>query len=306
MPQTHVLASRRAVSTYAGMHIIVGATGHIGSALSRMLLDRGEPVTVVTRSGDKRSEWEKRGARVAVVDVLDVSALRRVLSAGKRAFLLNPPAAPNTDTVAEELKTARAILSALQGASLERIVAQSTYGAQPGEAIGDLGVLYEFEQGLRAQAIPTAIIRGAYYMSNWDMCLDAARSDARLDTLFPADLVLPMVAPADIARVAARLLTAPAPQTGLVFAEGPARYRPLDVAAAFTRALHRQVSVAPTPPEAWVGMLEQAGFSPAAARSMANMSRIVMEQTIALPSDPVRGETTLDSYIRELVSATPR
>ena len=289
--------------SWAGMHIILGATGHIGSALSRLLLDRGEPVTVVTRSEDKRAEWEKRGAQVAVLDVSDVAALQRVLARGKRAFVLNPPAPPSTDTVAEERKSVHAILAALRGAELERIVAESTYGAQPGAAIGDLGVLYELEQGLRAQSIPTAIIRGAYYMSNWDMSLDAARSDGRLDTLFPADLVLPMVAPADIARLAARLLTTPVPQTGLYFAEGPARYSPSDVAAAFARALGRKVEVATTPPEQWVPMLEQVGFSPAAARSMAGMSRIVLEQSVELPNNPVRGDTTLDAYISELVGA---
>lgn len=285
------------------MHIILGATGHIGSALSRLLLERGEPVTVVTRSEDKRAEWEKRGARVAVLDVADVGALQRVLAQGKRAFLLNPPAPPSTDTVAEERKTVQAILAALQGAELECVVAQSTYGAQPGEAIGDLGVLYELEQGLAAQAIPAAIIRGAYYMSNWDMSLDAARSDGRLDTLFPAELVLPMVAPSDVARLAAQLLTAPTPETGLYYAEGPARYSPSDVAAAFARALGRKVEVATTPPESWVPMLEQVGFSPAAARSMAGMSHIVMDQSVELPSNPVRGSTTLDAYISALVGA---
>lgn len=285
------------------MHIILGATGHIGSALSRLLLERGEPVTVVTRSEDKRAEWEKRGARVAVLDVADVGALQRVLAQGKRAFLLNPPAPPSTDTVAEERKTVQAILAALQGAELECVVAQSTYGAQPGEAIGDLGVLYELEQGLAAQAIPAAIIRGAYYMSNWDMSLDAARSDGRLDTLFPAELVLPMVAPPDVARLAAQLLTAPTPETGLYYAEGPARYSPSDVAAAFARALGRKVEVATTPPESWVPMLEQVGFSPAAARSMAGMSHIVMDQSVELPSNPVRGSTTLDAYISALVGA---
>ncbi|MFS2017377.1 NAD-dependent epimerase/dehydratase family protein [Massilia sp. CT11-108] len=32
------------------MHIIIGGTGHVGSATARALLRRGEPVTVVTRN----------------------------------------------------------------------------------------------------------------------------------------------------------------------------------------------------------------------------------------------------------------
>ncbi|TGR60102.1 NmrA family transcriptional regulator, partial [bacterium M00.F.Ca.ET.194.01.1.1] len=93
----------------------------------------------------------------------------------RRAFLLNPPADPATDTDAEEQKTVAAIVTALAGSGLEKVVAESTYGAQPGEGIGDLSVLYGFEQKLKAQTIPASIIRAAYYMSNWDQALETAR-----------------------------------------------------------------------------------------------------------------------------------
>ena len=45
-----------------------------------------------------------------------------------------------------------------------------------------------------------------------------------MHSLYPADFKLPMVAPADIAHVAARLLTEPLAQTGRHYVEGPAHY----------------------------------------------------------------------------------
>lgn len=285
------------------MFIILGGTGHIGSALAQRLLARGEAVTVVTRNPEARADWEARGARVAQVDVRSVDALRRVFAEGKRAFLLNPPAAPDTDTAVEERKTMQAILAALEGSKLEKVVAESTYGAQPGDAIGDLGVLYDFEEGLQAQRIPTAIIRGAYYMSNWDSALTPAREDGLVPTLYPADFTLPMVAPADVAELAARLLTEPADRSGLHFVEGPERYSMMHVAAAFADALHRPVSVASTPQEHWHSTLRGLGFSDAAATSMANMSRITLEQGCELPEQPVRGKTTLAQYVRGLTQS---
>ncbi|MGX9115292.1 hypothetical protein ACWTU6_01150 [Mesorhizobium sp. BHbsci] len=54
---------------------------------------------------------------------------------------------------------------------MRKIVAQSTYGARPGDRCGDLNILYELEQQLRGQPIPASIIRAAYYMSNWDSVL---------------------------------------------------------------------------------------------------------------------------------------
>jgi uncharacterized protein YbjT (DUF2867 family) len=93
--------------------------------------------------------------------------------------------------------------------SLEKIVAESTYGAQPGSQIGDLGVLYEMEQQIAAQSIPFSIIRAAYYMSNWDFSLQSAKHDGVIHTFFPTDFALPMVAPRDIGQLAARLMTEP-------------------------------------------------------------------------------------------------
>jgi len=284
------------------MYIILGGTGHIGSALARILLDRGERVTVVTRREEKRGEWEKSGAEVAVVDVRDTEALRRVFSCGKRAFLLNPPAAPSSDIDVEERRTVQSIVAALDGSGLERVVAQSTYGAQAGRNIGDLGVLYEFEEALHRQPIGTAIIRGAYYMSNWDMSLETARTDGRVNTFFPGAFKLPMVAPHDIAEFAAALLTETTGSVGLHYIEGPERYSASDVAAAFAHALGRTVTVDTVPEGQWMDTLMAVGFSERAAESMATMTRITLNDA-ELPEAPVLGATTLGQYIEAVVNS---
>ncbi|MEZ0276660.1 MAG: NAD(P)H-binding protein, partial [Roseimicrobium sp.] len=56
------------------MHIILGGTGRVGSAVVQALLEQHAPVTVVTHSPDARPELEAKGADVAVVDVLDTDA----------------------------------------------------------------------------------------------------------------------------------------------------------------------------------------------------------------------------------------
>jgi uncharacterized protein YbjT (DUF2867 family) len=74
---------------------------------------------------------------------------------------------------------------------LKKIVASSTYGAQPGEHRGELGTLYAYEQALAAQSIPATVLRAAYYMSNWDQALDTAREGTR-QTFFPSNVRIPM------------------------------------------------------------------------------------------------------------------
>jgi uncharacterized protein YbjT (DUF2867 family) len=280
------------------MHIILGGTGHVGSAVARALLDAGEPVTIVSHDPAKGEEWKQRGAKVAIADIHDVDTLRVVFRSGRRAFLLNPPAAPHTDTDAEEKATVAAILSALEGSGLEKLVAESTYGAQPGERCGDLNTLWALERGLAEQPIPYAINRGAYYFSNWAANLDEVRDEGVLRTMFDADFELPMVAPEDLGAHAAALMTDD--RTGIFFVEGPRLYTPQDVANAFAAALDRTVRVETVPRNQWTPAFKAIGFSSPAAESYARMTAATVDD-LEVPDDPVRGAVRLEDYIATLV-----
>lgn len=265
------------------------------------MLDRGEPVTVVTRDSRRAEPFTRRGAAVAVADVRDHDALRAALLRGRYAFLLMPPADPATDTVAEERRMVATIVRAVEGASLEKVVVQSTYGAQPGEGLGDLGVLYELEQAIGAVGVRTSVVRAAYYMSNWDSALETARDEGVVNTFFPPDFALPMVAPVDLGRVAARLLAEEVDHTGVRYVEGPVPYSAADVAHAFAAALGREVRTVATPRSEWVGALQAFGFSPAAAASYARMMAITLDGAYERPEVPERGPTPLAEYVAALV-----
>jgi uncharacterized protein YbjT (DUF2867 family) len=285
------------------MHIILGATGHIGSAVAMTLLDHGEAVTVVTRDARRAEPFTRRGAVVAVGDVHDAEPLRAVLQRGQSTFLLMPPADPSTDTVAEERRTVASIVRAVQGTDMKKVVVQSTYGAQPGEGLGDLGVLYEFERAVVALGMRTSVVRAAYYMSNWDSALATARDEGVVHTFLPIDFSLPMVAPADLGSVAARLLTTEVDHTGVRYVEGPRAYAAADVADAFAQALGRHVRPVETPRSEWVVAFQALGFSPAAAASYARMTAITVDRA-QRPKSPERGHTTLTDYIGALVRET--
>ena len=287
------------------MYVILGATGHVGSELASALLARGDEITVVTRSEHGAARWRARGAHAAVLDVRDVEALRAVFARARRAFVLNPPAEPASDAPREERRTAEAIVAAVRDSGLERVVLQSTYGAQPGEAIGDLAVLYELEQELVGTNVPTSAVRCAYFMSNWDGALESAREEGLVHTLFEPELALPMVAPRDVAALVLRLLTQAELPRPLYYIEGPDRPRVGEVARAFARALGREVALATIPEARWTDALVELGFSPSAAASMAAMSRIVARRAYTLPSDPFRGVTSLESYVHALATSQP-
>lgn len=276
------------------MHIVLGGTGQIGSAVARTLLKRGEPVTVVTRDARRAADLQAAGAEIAVSDIRDARSLREIFRRGSRAFLLSPPAAPGSDTDAEERANVDAIVAALAGSGLEKVVAASTYGAHAGDRCGDLTTLYAFEERLRAQEIPAAIHRGAYYMSNWLRMFDGGR----LTNFLPADLRIPMVAPEDLGEAAANRLITPPADVALRYVEGPERYSPKDVADALSEALNAPIRLDTIPREDWARTLRACGFSEAAADSHARMTAMVVDGGIESPRDPRRGPTSLRTYVR--------
>jgi hypothetical protein len=72
------------------------------------------------------------------------------------------------------------------------------------------------------------------------------------------------------------------------------------VARAFSQALGRPVEVAVTPPAQWEQAFRSLGFSEAAAKSYAAMTRLTLENKEE-PDKPQRGATSLGEYISALV-----
>jgi uncharacterized protein YbjT (DUF2867 family) len=282
------------------MHIILGGTGRVGSAVAQQLLDDGEPVTIVSRNPQKAAALKKKGAEIAIVDVYDTAALHQLFRKGQRLFLLNPPALPSTDTVAEEKKTLYSIVEALKDSGIRKVVAESTYGAHPGDGKGDLNVLYEMEQLLQKMDVSVTVIRAAYYMSNWDGYLDSIKENGQLPAFFPKDFRLPMVAPHDIGQFAGQLMKEPIDNSALYYVEGPRQYTAIDVAAAFGAALKRSVEVVEIPEAGWIEAFKSAGFSQQAAESYAGMTKATIEDESEKPTNSIKGSTTIEEYINEL------
>ena len=111
-----------------------------------------------------------------------------------------------------------------------------------------------------------------------------------------------MVAPKDLGVAAAGRLTSSIADSGIRHVEGPARYSPADVAAAFANALQRPVALAVTPREQWIDAYLRLGFSRSAAESYARMTAVSVDGGFDSPDEAIRGSTSLNAYIRELVA----
>ena len=116
---------------------LAGATGAIGRQLVPMLIAAGHEVTGTTRSGE-RAEWlRSQGARAAVLDALDETAVAAaVTEAAPEAVIhqltsiphrLDPRSIERDFELNDRLRSegTRILLSAARGAVARRIIAQS-------------------------------------------------------------------------------------------------------------------------------------------------------------------------------------
>ncbi len=249
------------------MYAIMGITGRVGGAVAATLLAKGNRIRAIVRSSSKGSSWAKRGAEVAVADSLDTPALARAFRGVAGVFVMTPPEFAPSEGFPESTAIVGAIRSALAEAAPPKIVCLSSIGAQHDHGIGLLRKLHVLERELGQLPMPCTFLRPGWFMENaaWDV--QPARQRGELESfLQPVERPVPMVATADVGRVAAELLLEEWTGRRIVELEGPDRISPKDVAGALGRALGRDVVAKPVAHERWASIFESRGTSWSAPR----------------------------------------
>jgi uncharacterized protein YbjT (DUF2867 family) len=159
----------------------------------------------VVRDERKGSEWKQRGCEVAIADINDAPALAAAFAGTEGVFILVPPSFDPAPGFPEAHAIAASVRAALESTSPPRIVYLSTIGAQaePSNLLTQHGII---ENALLDLPLPITFLRPAWFMENcaWDVV--PARDNGIVPSfLQPLEKPVPMVATADIARVAGKL-----------------------------------------------------------------------------------------------------
>ncbi|WP_426489998.1 NAD(P)H-binding protein [Hymenobacter sp. 102] len=189
-------------------HIVVlGATGHIGTHLTHLLLERGHRVTAVARASQRLSTLEAAGAHLQAGSLEDTDFLTSVLGAADAAFLMLPPNPGAPDNLAYQAAVGESIAAAVRAAGLRQAVNLSSIGADLTAGTGPiLGVHYQ-EQRLNAiENLDVVHLRPAYFMENLLAGIGLIQGMGINGSAARPDVRLPMIATRDIAAYAARVL----------------------------------------------------------------------------------------------------
>ncbi len=242
------------------MFAITGITGNVGGEVARNLLAAKQPVRAVVRDLHKGEHWTQRGCELVGADINDATTLASAFEGAEGVFVLVPPNFDPSPDFREARATAAALRSALDAARPSRVVYLSTIGAQATQS----NLLTQhtiIEQELRRLSIPITFLRPGWFMENciWDVA-PAIRNGVIPSFLQPLDKPVPMVATADIGRVAAEVLQETWTGHRVVELEGPHRVIPNEIAATFTELLGKPVRMEAVPEETWESLFLSQGM----------------------------------------------
>jgi uncharacterized protein YbjT (DUF2867 family) len=242
------------------MFAITGITGKVGGEVARTLLAAGLPVRAVVRDARKGQAWVQRGCEVAEADIGDASALAAAFKGADGVFVMVPPNFDPSPDFAEARAIAAILKTALEDSRPGKVVYLSTVGAQAKQS--NLLTQHSIiEQALWDLPMPLTFLRPAWFMENasWDVA-PARQSGVIPSFLQPLDKPVPMVATADIGRVAAELLQETWTGTKVIELEGSRRVTPNEIAATFSELLDRPVRMEAVPRETWEPLFKSQGM----------------------------------------------
>lgn len=223
------------------MLLVFGATGHVGGELVSLLSSRGIETRAVTR--DLRRAPSLPAVRWAEADLGDPASLGELFTGARRIFLLTG----NSPSMAELQMNA---IQAARAAGVESIVKQSALGASDHSRSPIGRAHHAVEKELIASGLGWTILRPHVFMQN---LLDQASSIAQEGRVSAAsgDGRVPFIDAADIAAVAAAVLTQPGHESQKYALTGPEALSYHDVARVISEVTGRSVAyLAERPDEA--------------------------------------------------------
>lgn len=284
------------------MYAITGITGQVGSVVARKLLSENQPVRAVVRDANKGTAWAEQGCAVALADMNDADALKAAFADAEGVFVLIPPNFAPSPGFPETRAIVAALHIAIASSHPGKVVCLSTIGAQATQP-NLLTQLQIVEQVLGDLPMPIAFLRPAWFMENaaWDVA--PARERGIIPSfLQPLDKPVPMIATADVGRVAAELLQQTWSGRRIVEIEGPRRVTPDDIAKGFSRLLGRPVHAEAVPRETWEALFKAQGTADPQPRIRMldgfNEGWIEFESG---ESGSLKGEVELETVLKRLV-----
>lgn len=203
------------------MILVVGASGKVGRATARLLLDSGAAVRGMSRDPRKLADLKASGADLVEGDLRVPASLLRACEGAQQVLAAAHAFDGRGTNTARNVDDAgnRALIDAARIAGARRFVFMSAIGVRPDHPVDFFRYKYEIEQYLRASGMEWVILRAAPFMETWaGMIGDQIAANGTAPMFGRGDNAINFVSVQDVARYAVMALQQP-----------DVRYRVIDV-----------------------------------------------------------------------------
>ena len=149
--------------------LVVGATGQLGSVITRKLLAAGVPVRAFARTAEKLAPFKAAGAEVVAADLLDLPKITeacrgvgQIVSTANNNMGKGPTSPMKIDVSAYQN-----LLAAARNTSVRRVVYVSYHGVTSGETVDIFRIKWYIEDAIRRSGVPHVIVRPTAFMDVW-------------------------------------------------------------------------------------------------------------------------------------------
>jgi uncharacterized protein YbjT (DUF2867 family) len=259
------------------MIVVTGATGNVGQGLVAALAAAGTDVVAVSRRlpGDDGVA----GVRYLVGDLERPTSLETAVDGADALLLLSVGDDP------------AGVVEVARRAGVGRIVLLSSLGA--GTRPAAYGHAVAFEEAVRRSGLNWTVLRPGAFATNAFLWAQQTRTQRTVAAPFP-DVRVPVIDPADIAEVAAVVLTKDEHGEHVYQLTGPEPLSPREQARIIGEALDSPIR-----------FVEQS-HAEARAQLVRFMPEPIVDATLAVLGQPMAAETRVSPAVGELLGRAPR
>jgi NADH dehydrogenase len=227
----------------AGMTLVVGASGNLGSEVVRQALATGRKVRAMSRQPSKIAHLQDRGAEVVKGDLLERGSLERacegvsVVVASAHAALGRGRNSPQT----VDARGNRTLIDVSRAAGAAHFVYVSAIGAAPDHPVDFFRIKYETGQYLKSTDLSWSIVSGAAFMETQHDMVGAALADKGRAIVFGrGDKKSNYVSVVDVARFVVLALDDPRFRGRVIEVGGPENLTRNEVVSLYERTIGRR------------------------------------------------------------------
>jgi NADH dehydrogenase len=204
--------------------LVVGATGQLGSVITRKLIAAGTPVRALARNAQKLEQFAPQ-AEIAAVDLRDV---RKLTDACRGIDQIVATANNNMGTGANrptriDLPSYQNLCAAARNTGIRRLIYVSYKGVSQDASVDIFRVKWYIEDAIRRSGVPHVMLRPTAFMDIWiDQLLAKDIREKGVGTIFgDGNTVANYIAVEDVAEFALRILARPDVVNEAIDAGGP-------------------------------------------------------------------------------------